>query len=625
MPDGLNNFFNSLSGQIGNALGNPLAQQKPTIISSGPFRTPFLTPNTLLSSVYTTSLGNGYNRTDNGHPKSLFEETKIRKRSQQPGFTPVNYYRTPTGEIFITTPSNLKSYDESLKDNINSYVLYGDNPQSDFKFSLQDYVRFNSEKNSIETSDGGSNVNFWEQNTDKNPLRLQNYLGTPYDNEDPVYFGFEIIINVQTSPLLNGELEKFIDQFGGDVIEIESRRNIVNQFKNELSRYFKLSSVLGNKESFDGSNLILSTDVYGDSNGRKTTWPNKKYYYVKKISGLEKLIESNTSSTKKSFVDYGKDVLTISFYEDTTLNLGTLASLYKLMYWSRLRGKNIIPENLLRFDCEIVVSELRDFVSLRKSGNMLEILKSNLSRYRYQLFECQFWFNKMTHGDSVDVGSPLEKTDSYDVEMSFKYSNMIFERYDPSSLTYRRLRNGTINPLTSPDFGETSSREYMSRTKGDSDTGTIILGEYNYLSGFTVQDNNNNFSDPIVDVPIVDNTIENLKNSQKVNIYNLSNSSNPVLPETQQDVDIYGKATQKLLDNIKKAALNDAQRKMNEQFRLLNNSLDKIRNSFGIGRIPAPTNVYSNPVGGQFFFDVQNSLRDFAGDTLSGFISRGGQ
>ena len=77
------------------------------------------------------------------------------------------------------------------------------------------------------------------------------------------------------------------------------------------------------------------------------------------------------------------------------------------------------------------------------------------------------------------------------------------------------------------------------------------------------------------------------------------------------------------MENIKKAALNEAQRKMNDQFRLLNNSLDNIRNSFGIGRMTQPTNVYNNPPGGQFFFDVQNSLRGFAGDSLTGLIGGG--
>jgi hypothetical protein len=33
-----------------------------------------------------------------------------------------------------------------------------------------------------------------------------------------------------------------------------------------------------------------------------------------------------------------------------------------------------------------------------------------------------------------------------------------------------------------------------------------------------------------------------------------------------------------------------------------------------------PTNVYKSLPGGQFFFDVKNSLRDFGGDVLGGLL-----
>jgi hypothetical protein len=58
----------------------------------------------------------------------------------------------------------------------------------------------------------------------------------------------------------------------------------------------------------------------------------------------------------------------------------------------------------------------------------------------------------------------------------------------------------------------------------------------------------------------------------------------------------------------------------------LNDSLDRIRNQFGLGRMPAPTNVYfptqnTGPYGqSNVFFDVQNSLRNFGGDILTGLI-----
>lgn len=601
MSDSLNDFFNKIGS----------SKSKGNISSSGKTRDPFLPQEHKLSSVYVVD-NTSFKKTNNGHPVQLTEETKIRKRIQQGGFTPLNYTRTSSGEFIIDTPDNLITTEESLSDNISSYESYGDENQSDFRFSLKDFVKFNAQKNQFETSDGGNNVNSWEKSVDKNPLRLSEYDGTPYDNEDPVYFGFEIIINVQNSPLLNGELDKFIDQIGGDYEEISSRKIILNQFKNELFRYFKFSTELTSENLSD--DLIIATDLYGN----KKSNPTLKRYYVKKVNGLDKLIESNTMSDKKSFVDYGKDKLIISFFEDTTLNLGTLASLYKLLYWSKLRGKSLLPENLLRFDCEIIVSELRDFVRLKKSGNMLEVLKANLSRYRYQIFECQFWFNKMTHGESVDMSSsPLERTDNYDIEITFKYSNMIFERYDPSSLMMKRMRNGTIDPLAVPGNGE-----YINRTINDNEQKDIILKSHETLSDFPIEENKSNFTSPVKDNAIKSETIDDLKKNEK----ELTNSNikkpNPSNANSSKNQDIYGKATDKLLEGIKKAALNEGQKLLNDQFRLLNNSLDKVRNSFGIGKMREPTNVYKNVKGGQFFFDVKNSLRGFAGDTLTGLISK---
>jgi hypothetical protein len=108
-----------------------------------------------------------------------------------------------------------------------------------------------------------------------------------------------------------------------------------------------------------------------------------------------------------------------------------------------------------------------------------------------------------------------------------------------------------------------------------------------------------------------------------------TNVANVQATNSTPKTDIYGKAAEQLVENLKDAALREAQRQLNIRFRLLNNSIDNIRNAFGIGRIPAPTNVYfpkqnTGPYGNsQFFFDVQNSLRNFAGDTLTGLIGGG--
>jgi len=681
MADGLNTFFQSLSGKLGSAIGNPQAGQKPGIPTGGPVRTPFLTPTTLLSSVYISSgtsayqqrsttagvastspnlstnftTSSGLNRTSFGNPLLVSPATSLpeTKRTgqtiqQQPGFTPIEYYRTPTGEFKITPPKNLRSYEDANSESIKAPTEIGDDRMASFKFKLADYVNIVSSKNDFETSDGGSGNKPWEKSdVMRNRYLDTGYIGTHWDNEDPVYFGFEVIINVNSSPLFNGEVEKFISEVGsgslGDYTEVATRRDVLKNFQYELEKYFKFDSQMtavgGRTEQYLGTSSI---PLPGEN--------ELKRYYVKKISGLDKLVESNTGSERKSFVDYLKDKLTITFYEDTTLNLGRLASLYKILYWSRLRGKSIIPENLLRFDCEIIVSELRDFVKVRKSNNALEVLKSNLSRYRYQVYECQWWFNQMSHPADIDLSSPLTPSDIYDVEMTFKYSTMVYEQYQGLDL---KLRNSTVDPFVRsassvPVSGQ--NREYIRPSilevnPGDKKlpTNQFYSGEISTVNvGNEVNQTNNN-------------TITNLQQQSKVNIYQLLTGPSPIsdfqsvnnltqaailsaqatnvanvqATNSTPKTDIYGKAAEQLVENLKDAALREAQRQLNIRFRLLNNSIDNIRNAFGIGRIPAPTNVYfpkqnTGPYGNsQFFFDVQNSLRNFAGDTLTGLIGGG--
>ena len=605
----MSNFFQSL-----------LSSSVP--LSMGPVRTPFLQPTDLLSSVYIPS--KGISRTNGGNPLQLTETTKIGTGLQASGFTPISYYRTPTGEFFLSLSQNLKSYNQSLNSNMDSYVNWGDDRQSDFKFSLREFVAFNPEKNNLQTSDGGIQDNPWTQKIDSSPVRLSNYNGTPNDNEDPVYFGFEIIINTQTSPLFNGELESFLNKIGSNYSELKSRIPIINQFKNEIFKYFKFSSSL-NSSLFDPSSLIMNTTDYGSALGlkqggfRDSEINNLRRYYVKKVAGLDKLVESNSPDARKSFVDYPKDKLTISFYEDTTLNLGTLASLYKLLYWSRIRGKSIIPENLLRFDCEIVISELRDFVSLQKSNNMLQYLKSNLTRYRYQLYECQFWFDKMSHPESIDMSESLTPTGVYDVQMNFKYSNMIFERYNPDSLGYTRLRNSTIDPLANFGGSPTSSngvREYINRSLYDNNEPPIILGEYNSLSnGLTYS---STLAEPVADIPDPSASayLNNLNSNQKSSIYGTIISPNSYGPYGSRGSNLYDGS--QLIENLKNSALAQAQRGLDA---LLGNALNKIRNSFGFNGIEPPTNVYDNLPPSSLFFDVQNSLENFAGSVLTGLIT----
>ena len=493
----------------------------------------------------------------------------------------------------------------------------------------------------------------------ENPYRGPE-VGTPHDNEDPLFLGFEVIIDVPNSPLFNGQAAYFIEKFSGANSEIKSRGQIVNQTIYELSKFFKLNAEPGYIQFSDSamSEVLLSTPY------------TQKRHYVKKISGLDKLVESNTPSAQSAFVKYRNDLIRLSFYEDTTLNLGTLASFYKLLYWSRINGKNVIPENLLRFDCTIIASEVRNFTRVVKAANgvdgfgpnALQTLKENVSRYSYQLYECQLFFDKMTHGDIIDIGGgSLASPESLEVSFSYKFSTMKFERYDFTSDKYKFVDNSQNIPqkVTSKNANKAiiTGDEIIPYNEGGftplnngylgKDLGDITNGAFSQELSSIVGDRSNEDDKLRAELTSGDLglSLNGLKNEQKRTIY--ADSFNKPLSEDEmnsakksgslyggvsdttqdeseiplnKDGGILAKAGEKLLQNVKKAALNEAQRQLNNQFRLVNNSLDKIRNSFGIGRMSEPTNVYKNPPGGQFFYDVKNSLRNFGGDVLGGLL-----
>jgi len=648
MADGLNNFFQSFSGRLGSTIGNPVSQKRPEV-APGLQRTPFLQPIDLLSTVYvsfpsnsapqsqggfkpldTLSVGlipQGVNRTDGSGPIQL-EETK-RDGSislQRPGFTPLNYFKSESGEFKIKTPENFFTTEERsqyLKEAFGFNSPIGDKRMGSFRFSYDDYVKFNSKLNDLNPTDGSNQ----RQTKISEFLRDYQSLVNYHDKEDPVYFGFEIIIDVNNSPLLNGQVKEFITKFSNDIPELQGRLEIYEQFKKELRRYFRFNVDINNsvEQQIDDPSIFIKTS------------DDPRRYYVRSILGISALVESNTPEATKSFIDYPKTKITLSFLEDTSLNLGTLATLYKSLYWSKLRGKSLIPENLLRFDCQIIVSELRNMAQIRKSNDFMEIVKSNLSRYVYSVYECQFFFDKMTHPDSIDMGTTPVQVDKYDVTFNFKYSNMNFERWNP---TFESASGEWIS------LNDAKERPLIKNQPSQNDT------EVNQISFY----NSSSFPQSSIDVNSTlnlneenDSTdfISSEKNRSDLNIYQLSQKDIPQSGSaTPQNIyqnrliivdpvrpggsnDIFGRASEQLLENIKTAGLNEAQRQLNIRFRVLNDSIDNIRNQFGIGRMPPPTNVYfpqqNSGAYGQsnVFFDVQNALRNFGGDVLTGLIGGG--
>lgn len=371
----------------------------------------------------------------------------------QPGFTPPEFYDSEGGEWYgkilqhleytksqnpLFTPSYVKSFSKlnaasrfnESKDLNNKgtdplstrdyYYLFNDLTTDYFKHG----INIVNQKR-ILTEDGGIN--------DYSP-------NTPYENSDPTFYGFEIIIDAVSSPLLNGAVEDFIDQFS-NVSEIASKKRVIGDFKRQFIKLFKTKGTPKFAPD-DTSKPRMSIDPLldplkaGTPTGQKQRPESGKKayfsYYIKKISGLGNLIVANSPTANKYITDYRKDILTITMTEDVSATAGTLAHLYKLLYWSKPNGKSLIPANLLRFNCSIVVSECRHFNRVRKSieNGDIQVIKENLSRHIYTLRECQFYFDKPAHDPDIDLEG-IKDFAGVDIAIDYKYVSNSFERWVP--------------------------------------------------------------------------------------------------------------------------------------------------------------------------------------------------
>jgi len=329
-------------------------------------------------------------------------------------------------------------------------------------------------RNSLQVIGDGKNVSnltpIENPSTGASTLRLDHFKETPWENEDPPMFGFDIIFDSYSSPLLNGSLSDFILNYS-NVSEILSKKQIYEEFKNQFQKFFRINGEMKVDPTQIAMTSLYSNVAAADSSSPLFN-PHKKNYlghYLKKISGLDFLIEQNKGDTIKYTPDYKKDFITLDFREDVSMNLGTLAHLYKTLYWSKPNGKMLIPENLLRFNCIIIVSECRNFQRVKmgiKNPKNLNIIKDNLSRYVYTLRECQFYFDKMPLPNEIDMGDQgPQMFENYSLNFDFKYSSVKLERFVPNGDwgNYVGIDGGSIwkvgNKGTRNSRGQTGSQE----------------------------------------------------------------------------------------------------------------------------------------------------------------------
>ncbi len=318
----------------------------------------------------------------------------------------------------------------------NIYALFGDGGHDLFRHGL-------AEITPNDDAGGNTRLSMFDSTVD---YSLSDGFGDVTAKEDPVMFGFDIVIRTQESPLFSDVLQDSVFNFfdssaAVNNAEMLSRLEVWQNFKAHFFQFFR--------DSLDNKPYTESPNSSNPSNSRF-------YYYLKKVSGLDQLVESTSGDTIKSFVDYGKEMIKLEFSEDVTLRVGRMAQLYKTLSWSRLSGKTMIPENLLRFDCDIVVSEVRNFAKVKKildesgtpSATDLQILKDNVNRYVYTLYECQLFFDKMPHPGEIDLGAVPDAYTGYSMGFTYKFSTLRLDAFNPIENKYVPLNNGTYNPFS---------------------------------------------------------------------------------------------------------------------------------------------------------------------------------
>jgi hypothetical protein len=566
-----------------------------------------------------------------------------------------------TNEKFDESKSTIDGY--STRDR---YLLFNDSSQDYFRHGLAINGRtpIKTAKNDREAWDGSTDPDY----------RLKTFKNTPFENEDPVMYGFEVIIDATSSPLLNGSVEDFINNFG-NVSEIQSRRVVIYDFKKQFEKVFKTKGSIFYASEPTTPMQSMASNGYASAQTQKNEFrPGRKAYlshYLQKVGGLDILSERNSTEGMKAFIDYPKDKLTLSFYEDLSGTMGVIAHLYKLLYWSKSNGKNIVPENLLRFNCDIVVSEVRNFNRVRKAvqssisnSQSIEIIKDNVSRYIYSLKECQLFFSKMPHDESVALND-IKTFDSFDVEMNFKYSTTKFEKWVPDPELFGQYigyNNGAIwkignkgfreqrNAETSSSGGNTANivdnsvpRFYTQGTntlKHNGVTTAIVFDKFSTTSEDSI------LGDIEIGPPSVGNS--NSGSSAGVgdnkSIESINKSKNSTTDELGEDEGIIGAKSTKekissgldiLKQNSQKVATNIANSvhqfvvgEVNNQIqiraKLLENTINKIKNSLGLGGLSGQRNVYPKPYTPHSFgpwFDVRNELFNFLTEDTANLLA----
>jgi len=196
------------------------------------------------------------------------------------------------------------------------------------------------------------------------------------EHEDPTYLIFDIKIDYNNSTLFAGRTQttnnllKIIEDDNYKKIpefEKDNRLIIFGKFKNIIQKIFPGDL----KEEFK--------------------FYSYKEHYIESVSGLNVL--------NKKIINYPEDHITFTLSEDIEMSIQYLTELYNNLIYSYDTHRILIPENLLRFNMMLVIS---DFRNMKKDINTIN---KEISKMIYILHDCQFdFFESKNFGEEIKRG-----------------------------------------------------------------------------------------------------------------------------------------------------------------------------------------------------------------------------
>ena len=459
------------------------------------------------------------------------------------------------------------------------------------------------------------------------------------DYEDPTYLGFTIEID-ENSALFN-EVLPFLEKHSSTRAELNARIPLYDEFKSKIVQIFK------SQESVEEP---TQKSIY------------IKQHYINSISGFDNL-------TKK-FNKWREDKLTVELHEDITMFSTYISHLYNNLTYSYENGRLMIPENLLKFNLKIKISEIRNLTSIAKLNSndltdqkIVDGLKNNVTCLVYTLYDCEFdFFNSKPMEDiitqaGIDASFPGHSITTFDIYFK-SVSRHIFNPlvYNALSMNDNKIDLGVIivgsSGNTNPNGQASNSSETLIGPNGEPYQESQIQSISNgNIDGFPAKnqkkpsaintytnetEKNSNIIDDN-DLSEVDNRIQEIKDynydlrptvlaidgaefddlkapeDQKLLAKIVGKDLNNLIKNPQESVKNLGDKVKGKLQNTVKNELNKAVTLLKQKRNaLVRNFINDLSNKVGLKRI-VPDNVYHNQ---DYYKNILDQLKSDVGLTI---------